>query len=282
LSYKRFLIRLLDRPGGRLLLSSIATRLARHASHSEVDVKYVNGLWTHRIGTDYFPDDRRFLYSPGQFNTWKGDPAHHTKEFWLRHYQPETGDVVIDAGAGRGEDILTFSRSVGPTGRVIALEPHPVSFNILNRLCALNRLSNVTCLQVALMNQPGTVRISNSASWWGENAIQLAEGSSGIQVPATTLAEVCQKQGLLDIALVKMNIEGAERYALLGTAEVIPRIRQICVACHDFRAENGEGEHFRTRVFVEQFLSAHGFTLASRANDPRDYVRDHIFGLRAV
>jgi hypothetical protein len=41
--------RLLDRPGGRLLLSSIATRLARHVSHSEVDVKYVNGLWTHRI-----------------------------------------------------------------------------------------------------------------------------------------------------------------------------------------------------------------------------------------
>ena len=103
MSYKRFLIRLLDRPGGRLLLSSIATRLARHISHSEVDVKYVNGLWTHRIGTDYFPDDPRFLYSPGQFDSWKGDPAHHTKEFWLQHYQPETGDVVIDAGAGRGE-----------------------------------------------------------------------------------------------------------------------------------------------------------------------------------
>jgi hypothetical protein len=52
------------------------------------------------------------------------------------------------------------------------------------------------------------------------------------------------------------------------------------VACHDFRSELGHGEQFRTRAFVEQFLIDHGFTLASRSKDPRDFVRDHVFGLR--
>jgi hypothetical protein len=42
----------------------------------------------------------------------------------------------------------------------------------------------------------------------------------------------------------------------------------------------GHGEHFRTRNFVEQFLAEHGFRVASREEDPRDWVRDHIFGLR--
>jgi hypothetical protein len=37
---------------------------------------------------------------------------------------------------------------------------------------------------------------------------------------------------------------------------------------------------FNTRAFVEQFLIEHGFKPASRPDDPRDYVRDHIFGLR--
>jgi hypothetical protein len=41
----------------------------------------------------------------------------------------------------------------------------------------------------------------------------------------------------------------------------------------------GHGEQFRTRAFVESFLVDHGFTLASRPHDPRDYFRDDIFGI---
>lgn len=58
-----------------------------------------------------------------------------------------------------------------------------------------------------------------------------------------------------------MNIDGAERYALPGMVLLMLQIRQICVACHDFRSVQGHGEQFRTREFVEQFLSAQAFTL---------------------
>jgi hypothetical protein len=68
----------------------------------------------------------------------------------------------------------------------------------------------------------------------------------------------------------KMNIEGAERFALLGAESFMRRADQVCVACHDL----GHGEQFRTRAFVERFLIEHGFKLASRSDDPRDYVRD--------
>jgi FkbM family methyltransferase len=202
-----------------------------------------------------------------------------TREYWLQHYSPQEGDVIVDVGAGRGEDTLMFSRAVGETGRVIAIEAHPLSFAILKNFCQLNRLANVRPLHLALADKPGTVRIAESESSWMENAIAVDDGT-GILVRACTLNEVYQQEGLRKIHFLKMNIEGAERCALPGMESVMPHIDHICVACHDFRSDLGHGKQFRTRAFVERFLTDHGFTLASRPDDPRDYVRDHIFGLR--
>ena len=283
LSHRRALIRLLDRPGGRFLLGKIATKFLQRMSGPGVEIAYVGGLWTRRVGTDYFPDGLRFEYSYADFDAWKRQAeiyASDTRDYWFQHYGPHEGDVIIDVGAGRGEDTLTFSRAVGNTGRVIAIEAHPLSFAILKEFCRLNRLANVRPLKLALMDRPGTVRLAESDTSWVENAVVSDEVSSGIQVRAGTLNEICEEHGLGEIAFLKMNIEGAERQALLGMEAVMPRVRQICVACHDFRSELGHGEQFRTRAFVEGFLACHGFTLVSRPNDPRDFVRDHVFGLR--
>ena len=188
--------------------------------------------------------------------------------------------MIVDVGAGHGEDTLMFSRGVGESGRVIAIEAHPLSFAILTNFCRLNRLVNVSPLHLALMDKSGKVSIADSESSWIENAISVDDGSPGIEVRASTLDQVCEEQDLKKIDFLKMNIEGAERFALLGAESFMRRADQVCVACHDFRADLGHGEQFRTRAFVERFLIEHGFKLASRPDDPRDYVRDHVFGLR--
>lgn len=283
MSYKKALIGALDRPGGRLLLGKIATGFVRRAGGDGVEIKYVDGMWTRRAGRHFFPDSLRFDYTYADFDSWKRQAeiyASDTKEYWLQYYRPQEGDTIVDVGAGRGEDTLTFSRAVGQSGRVIAIEAHPVNFAILKNFCRLNGLTNVTSLDLALMDKPGTVRITESESSWTENAIEYGEGSSGIPVRAGTLNEVCEQQGIKEIAFLKMNIEGAERYALLGMGRVLQGIKQICVACHDFRSDRGEGEQLRTRAFAEGFLVEHGFMLASRPDDPRVGIRDHVFGLR--
>jgi FkbM family methyltransferase len=264
-------------------LGKIATRYLRRISGPGVDIAYIDGLWTRRAGNDYFPDGMRFEYAYADFGEWKRQMEVHefnARDYWLQHYRPRAGDVVIDVGAGRGEDTAAFSRAVGESGRVIAIEAHPATFAVLKAFCRLNRLRNVTPLHLALADQPGTVRIADSESSWMENAIEPSQGSSGTPVKAATLDDLYEQEGLKEIAFLKMNIEGAERYALPGMERVIPHIHQICVACHDFRSELGHGEQFRSRAFVERFLIDHGFTLASRPDDPRDFVRDHVFGLR--
>jgi len=50
----------------------------------------------------------------------------------FHYFQPKKGDIVIDVGAGRGEDTLAFSQSVGKSGQVIAVEHIHFLTNILN------------------------------------------------------------------------------------------------------------------------------------------------------
>lgn len=281
MSYKRKLVRLLDRPGGRTLLAKLGTYVAGKSGGRGVEVLYRNGFWMHCAGLHFFPDSPKFDYVYQDFSHWPHQMDRYiadAKEYWLRTYRPKEGDIIVDVGAGRGEDTVAFSKAVGNTGRVISIEAHPSSFEILKRFCQLNGLANVTALNLALMDKPGAVRINTCEESWMMNTVDLNNGSTAAEVRSATLKEVCDELDVERIAYLKMNIEGAERYALAGMSSVMPRIERICVACHDFRAALGHGEQFRTRAFVEQFLAHHGFALASRSEDPRDYVRDHVFG----
>ena len=283
MSYKRTITRLLDRPGGRWLLGKIATPYLRKALGADLDVAYGNGLWTHRMGSSFFPDGRKFESVYSNLFLWKTQAQEYvsqTADFWLKHYAPKEGDVIVDVGAGRGEDILTFSRAVGNTGRVIAIEANPLSFAMLRTFCLLNGMTNVTALHVAVMDGPGTVRLLEDEYSWTQDSIVRGDESMGAEVQATTLEKIWRQEGLSEVAFLKMNIEGGERYALLGIKSVLPYINQLCVACHDFRADNGNGEQFRTRSFVQDFLASEGFFVTSNPDDPRDYVRDHLFATK--
>lgn len=280
-SAKQQTLALFDWTGARWLLAKLATRYARWLTRADVEIFY-DELWIHRVGAHFFPDGPRFTYFRDELQRWP-DQAHRyiadADEYWLRFGLPGPGEVVIDVGAGRGEDVLAFSRAVGPTGRVIAIEAHPLTFRLLTRFRDLNRLNNVTLVHAAAMDSRGFVSIVD-AEHWDANAVANQDGENTTRVTAAPLDDICEANGIRSIALVKMNIEGAEREALPGMERMLASVQTVCVACHDFRADRGDGEHFRTRAFVEQFLAAHGFEVRSRRDDPRDWVRDHVFGIR--
>lgn len=282
MSLKRTLVQIMDRPGGRTLLGRVATRVARRHTGSDIELFYAGGIWTHRVGPYCFPDGPRFNYYENDLKPMEGQANEYfsiADEFWFRHFRPQEGDVVIDVGAGRGEDTLAFSRAIGAAGRVFAIEAHPFSFEILKQFCHLNRLTNATVLHLALMDKPGTVSMVESCAWQG-HSVSIGHVPTEVQVRAATLDEVCEKQGIKEIDFLKMNIEGAERPAIIGMAASLRHIRAICVSCHDFRADSGGGEHFRTRDFVKGFLADHEFEVISNLEDPRPPVRDLVYGIR--
>ena len=62
----------------------------------------------------------------------------------LRPYM-RPGSTVIDAGAALGDHTAYYLDCVGPEGKVIAIEPHPVMFECLQRNCP-----RALCLRCAL------------------------------------------------------------------------------------------------------------------------------------
>lgn len=201
-------------------------------------------------------------------------------DYWFHVYKPQPGDTIVDIGAGRGEDVFAFSRAVGPAGRVWAIEPHPESYAALVQLCESQDLSNVTTLQYACMAEPSSLQIE-TLPVWESNYVRPGEPSA-TSYPAVGVRfdTLCERHGIERIDFLKMNIEGAERFALPGCEQSLRRARFVCVAAHDFRAARGEGEEFRTLEFVRTFLTRAGFRLITRDEDPRYYVPFHAHGWR--
>jgi len=203
------------------------------------------------------------------------------RDYWFHVYQPRVGDVIVDLGAGRGEDVYAFSRAVGPTGRVWAIEAHPDTFAALTALCEEHSLSNVTCVNLACVERPGNFQIETLPNWESNYVRDGAPSPTSFPVEGITFDALCERHAITRIDFLKMNIEGAERFALPGMADAMKRVLWTCVCAHDFRADRGEGEEFRTRAFVEQFLNRAGFDLVSRDDDPRYFVPYHIHGRRS-
>lgn len=56
------------------------------------------------------------------------------------------GDVIVDIGAGAGEETLTFSGAIGPTGKVISIESRPRTYHCLKALVRVQQPAECGCL----------------------------------------------------------------------------------------------------------------------------------------
>jgi FkbM family methyltransferase len=256
-----------------------ATALARR-NLPGVDIEILwDEMWIRRVGSDYFPDPEMFTVEP-KWERWRDQAAKHFREvndYWFHVYRPQSDDVIVDIGAGRGEDVFVFARAAAA---VIAIEPHPVSYLALRKFCEWNRLANVTALNLACVDHPGEPQIETMPVWESNYLREGAASPTSHPVTAVRFDTLCAERGIDRIDYLKMNIEGAERFALPGCREALGRARFVTIAAHDFRAARGEGEQFRTLAFVREFLNDCGFRIVTRDDDPRYYVPFHVHGAR--
>jgi FkbM family methyltransferase len=199
------------------------------------------------------------------------------KTNFLWGYKPRSGDVVIDVGAGVGEEALTFSQAIGERGRLICIEAHPQTYRCLEKFVQYNRLRNVTLMHAAVTEPScGSALIEDSNDYLRNRL----DSPTGIPVPATTVDVIHQQLGLNRVHFLKMNIEGAERLAIRGMAEALKHIQVICISCHDFLADKGEGPHLRTKAAVEHFLHESGLRVIHRVGEGLPaYLRDQVWAL---
>lgn len=245
----------------------IVSGLARLHRHGVERIFLDDGIWIHQTSYGYFAYHRPYL----RLDLMRLDQA--ACENFLWGYQPKAGDVIMDVGAGVGEETLTFSRAVGERGKVICIEAHPRAYRCLEKLVQYNRLQNVIPIHAAV-TEPGCSGVTISDNDYLSNRID----SSGVSVPATTIDEIHRQLNLGHVHFVKMNIEGAERLAIRGMAATLEETEILCMSCHDFLAKRTADDRLRTKDSVRDFMRQSGLDVQERKKPGLPpYLRDQLW-----
>jgi FkbM family methyltransferase len=126
------------------------------------------------------------------------------------------GSTVIDVGANIGFFSLRFGRWVGPGGRVIAIEPEVRNMATLRRRVRRAGLERITdFVQAAAADRPGELRLELK---YHPGAHRIAD--AGEPIRAVTLDELTAEE-TRRIALIKIDVQGAEMMVLAGARRVI-------------------------------------------------------------
>ena len=136
------------------------------------------------------------------------------------------GMTVIDIGANIGEYSILLADLVGPTGRVVAVEPEPKNFA---RLCkAVSHLTCVKTINAAAATGPGQLKLFLSNKFnVDHHTYDEGEGRHSLEVEAIALDDFVPVGDHVDF--IKIDIQGAELSALKGTQRILCENQDIKV-----------------------------------------------------
>jgi FkbM family methyltransferase len=152
------------------------------------------------------------------------------------HIELRRDALVMDIGANMG-DFAIQAAALCPDGRVYAIEPVSEYISLLETNRALNRLSNLEIIQVALGDHEGEVTLATAGS---ESGAYFNGKANTETARLTTLPQLMRDCGLERLDLLKMDCEGSEWDILPAARDVLPQIRQICMEFHPARGWTAE------------------------------------------
>jgi FkbM family methyltransferase len=206
---------------------------------------------------------------------------------FLRRFAPE-GAVVVDTGAYIGSHTLAFSSYVGPSGRVVSIEPQPEAFSLLKRNIEVNERGNVDIRNAVATARPGnviipTLRIEVEGSYGSSSLVETitrqsrvstCEGPSNGGFEASVPAITIDSLDLEQCALLKIDTEGMEELVLQGAISTIMRCSPIVYA--ECNSLEGGLKTFTLLKSVDYHIIAH-VVMAFNENNFRA-EQDNIFG----
>lgn len=137
------------------------------------------------------------------------------------------GMTVVDVGANVGVYTSLFAQLVGPSGRVIALEPAPDNWRALNKALTTNRWNNVEIHQLAAADRSGRMYFERSSYNSGNNALSLKSDREGAES-----VEVVRLDDLLagrKVDFIKIDVQGWEAAVLRGAQQTLEGNRPLRV-----------------------------------------------------
>lgn len=185
--------------------------------------------------------------------------------FYLEYLRE--GMTVFDVGAHVGELTLLFSRFVG-RGHVHAFEASGDTFRRLSTIIRAAGRLNVTLNHTAVAEKEGTLHLNvydEDLSAWNTRAVRpLAAYGIDVKpaaseaVEATTVDIYCERRGVGEIDLLKVDVEGAEYQVLLGARRML---ESKAVRCITFEFGQTTFDMGNRPEEIEDYLTSLGYTI---------------------
>jgi FkbM family methyltransferase len=143
--------------------------------------------------------------------------------------------TILDIGANIGTTSVVLLNAY-PEAHILALEPDPGNFAVLQKNMAPYG-ARAVALRSALWHRPEGLSIDrghfrDGGAWSFQ--VRSNNGSGHAEVEGVTLAQLMQRYQLETIDILKIDIEGAERFVFESSiAACLPRINRIAIELHD-------------------------------------------------
>lgn len=133
------------------------------------------------------------------------------------------GDCFCDVGSNIGLMSLVASIQVGSSGKVIAFEPQPETYCVLAENIRLNRCTNVLTINEAIGAESGTATIYSNVSRTASASLIRPndEITSVRETTMESLADFIRRNGIAQIRMIKVDVEGWELEVLKGAQKLL-------------------------------------------------------------
>jgi FkbM family methyltransferase len=151
------------------------------------------------------------------------NPDYNIEELdFLRAHTP-VGGVFVDVGANVGTYAMPLARHVGPSGKVIAIEPHPVTHARLSFNRAASEFTQVVLVAAAAGAADGELMIETDGDNLGASHIVSGDRTGdAIKVPSLRLRRILGDAGAAHVDALKIDVEGYEDRVLTGFFKQAP------------------------------------------------------------
>ncbi|MBX4196766.1 FkbM family methyltransferase [Candidatus Pacearchaeota archaeon] len=188
-------------------------------------------------------------------------------EIWVHHAYGGPGQIreiktVIDIGAHIGFFSL-FASYYSPHAKILAFEPAPSNFKLLQENIALNNLKNITAYNEAVSSKKGVLTMFFSDNPLCHSIYESPSARNKQHVNATSLADIMKRNAWASLDFLKMDCEGAEYDILFSCSPaILKKIRMIGLEYHNLDSR----KNIRT---LKGFLEKRGFSVTLKPDSPQ-------------